>query len=352
MSEQNTRILLKSRPVGDVGLEHFEWVTTAKPRAGEDEMLIRNIYLSVDPYMRPRMNEGKSYFRPFQIGEVLEGGVIGEVIESYVAGFEVGDIVQGLLGWENYSISNGSGLKNLGKDVKNLSDHMDILGMIGATAYVGLVGMADLREGESVFVSAAAGAVGGAVIQIAKLMNCRVYGCAGTDQKVDYLVNELGLDAAFNYKTCSSVSETLADMCPEGIDVNFENVGGRIMEGVIRNMNEKGRVALCGVISNYNLPTQEANDGPDSCGLSVGGLFMLISRQIKMQGFLVSAYPDLCREYGLKARGWLAEGKLKSRVSIAHGIENAPSAFLGLFTGENTGKQLVALSSEEIRSGI
>jgi hypothetical protein len=124
------------------------------------------------------------------------------------------------------------------------------------------------------------------------------------------------------------------------------------MEGVIRNMNEKGRVALCGVISNYNLPTQEANDGPDSCGLSVGGLFMLISRQIKMQGFLVSAYPDLCREYGLKARGWLAEGKLKSRVSIAHGIENAPSAFLGLFTGENTGKQLVALSSEEIRSGI
>jgi len=344
MNDINTQILLKSRPDGDVSLENFEMRQVELPQVTDGKVLIRNIYLSVDPYMRGRMNEGKSYFRPFQLDEVLQGGVIGEVVESRLSGYEPGDVVQGMLGWENYSLSDGEGLKNLGKGVEHLTDYMDVLGMIGATAYVGLVGIAGLREGESVFVSAAAGAVGNAVVQIAKIFNCRVYGCAGSDEKVDYLLNELGLDGAFNYKTCDSISSALEAMCPQGIDVNFENVGGRIMEGVIRHMNEKGRIALCGVISNYNEPDMRSGGSHVPCGLSTAALMLFITRQIKMHGFLVTDYPDTCREFAEKAPGWMKSGRLTSRVCVTDGIENAPSAFLGLFAGENIGKQLVKLT--------
>lgn len=344
MSATNTRVLLKSRPDGDVNLKNFALSREPLPAVTPGALLIRNIYLSVDPYMRGRMNEGASYFRPFRQGEVLEGGVIGEVIESRRDGFEEGDIVQGMLGWENYSVSDGSGLKNLGKNVENLTDYMDVLGMIGATAYVGLVGIAGLKEGESVFVSAAAGAVGNAVIQIAKIMNCQVYGCAGSDQKVKYLVDELGLDGALNYKTCGDISSTLKELCPQGIDVNFENVGGRVMEAVVQNMNVNGRIALCGVISNYNRSDLRNSGNQVSCGLSTGALILLITRQIRMQGFLVSDYPEYCSEFDEKAPGWLASGQLKSRVCVTEGIENAPAAFLGLFTGQNIGKQLVRLA--------
>jgi len=335
MTKVNHQICLKSRPEGWVVPENFDHVEGAMPEIGDGQLLIKNKYLSVDPYMRSRMNDAKSYVPPFQIGEVLDGGVVGEVIQSKNDKFAVGDHVVGMLGWENYSKNDGKELVKVDAKAAPLSYYLGILGMPGMTAYTGLVGIAEVKKGETVFVSAASGAVGSVVGQIAKIMGCTVVGCAGSDDKVEYLINELGFDAAFNYKTCGNIAGTIAKLCPNGIDVNFENVGGEIMEAVLWNMNDFGRMAVCGMIANYN--DTDMAPGPRGMGL-------IIQRRLKIQGFIVFDNPVLNMEYIQKAASWLRDGKLKYRETVIEGLENAPDAFIGMLKGENFGKQIVKIA--------
>lgn len=308
-----------------------------EPREGE--ILVRNVYLSVDPYMRGRMNDVKSYIAPFEIGQPLEGGVVGQVVASRNDSYSPGDYVTGMLRWEDFSISDGNELHKIDPALAPLSYHLGILGMPGMTAYVGLVGVGEVKEGESVFVTAASGAVGSVVGQIAKNLGCRVAGSAGSDEKVAYLTQELGFDAALNYKTVTSPIAAVKAACARGIDVHFENVGGPILEAAIFNMNPHGRIALCGLISAYNATMDDLPPGPK-------GLFVLIGQSVKMQGFIVFNYPELCKQWVVRASAWLREGKLKYRESIAEGLDNAPAALLGLMRGENFGKQIVRLSDE------
>ncbi|WP_417623239.1 NADP-dependent oxidoreductase [Paremcibacter congregatus] len=335
MTQINQQIVLKSRPEGWVTPDNFELVEGRIPEIGAGEFLVRNLYLSVDPYMRSRMNDAKSYVPPFQIGAVLEAGVVGEVVASQNDKFREGDVVVGMFGWENYSKSTGQDVMVVERGAVPLSYYLGVLGMPGMTAYAGLVGVANLQPGETVFVSAASGAVGSVVGQLAKIMGCTVVGCAGSDDKVTYLVNELGFDRAFNYKTCGNIAKTIAEMCPKGIDVNFENVGGEIMEAALWNMRNFGRIALCGMIANYN--DKEMTPGPR-------GLGIMIQRRLKMQGFIVFDNPALNMEFVGKAAQWLKEGKLKYRETVTEGLENAPAAFIGLLKGENFGKQIVKIA--------
>lgn len=346
MNQTNRRVLLKSRPEGLVTPDNFEYDEQKVPDPAEGQILIRNLYMSVDPYMRGRMNDVESYIPPFQIGQPLEAGVVGKVVSSRHPAFREGDHVSGMLKWEEFSISDGKGLQKVDPALAPLSYHLGILGMPGMTAYVGLVGIGQVKEGESVFVSAAAGAVGSVVGQIAKILGCRVAGSAGSDAKVAFLTDELGFDAGLNYKTLhlspagaasDSPFEAVRDASGGGIDVLFENVGGPIFEAGIWNMKTGGRIALCGMIADYNTPAQDQPPGPR-------GLAVLIGRGIKMQGFIVFNYPDLCQEWVMKAAQWLKEGKLKYRETVAEGLEQAPAAFMGLMEGKNFGKQIVKLA--------
>lgn len=333
----NRQVRLASRPAGWVTPENFEMTEAAVAEPADGEILIRNIYMSVDPYMRGRMNDGKSYVPPFQIGEVLQAGVVGQVVSSRNDDFAEGDYVNGMLGWENYSISSGKGLYKLANTDVPLSWYLGILGMPGMTAWVGLTEIAKLKEGESVFVSAASGAVGSIVGQIARIYNCHVAGTAGSDEKVELLKSDFGYDAAFNYKTSKSITKSIAEVSPNGIDVGFENVGGEIFEATIWNMALFGRIALCGMIANYN--DKQLTPGPR-------GMMSLIGKRLTISGFIVSDHPKASAEFVKKAAGWIAEGKLKYRETIAEGVDNAPAAFIGLLKGENIGKQIVRLGDD------
>ncbi len=332
----NKQIRLASRPTGWVTEDNFTVTEEALPEAGDGQLLVRNVFMSVDPYMRGRMNDTKSYVPPFQIGEVLQAGAVGQVVASNHADFAEGDYVTGMLGWENYSVSDGTQLRTIDAGALPLSYHLGILGMPGMTAYIGLFTIADTQAGDSVFVSAASGAVGSVVGQLAKIHGCRVAGCAGTNDKVEWLTGELGYDAAFNYRDSKSLPASITEACPEGIDVNFENVGGEIFEAALWNMRDFGRVALCGMISNYN--DEQLQPGPR-------GMMVIIGRRLRVQGFIVTDHPDACQEYARKAAGWLDEGKLQYRETIAEGIENAPTAFIDMLKGRNTGKQIVQLAA-------
>ena len=334
MSEKNYQIRLKSRPKGWVSPENFDYVEAEIPDIGDGQVLIRNLYLSVDPYMRGRMNDAPSYIPPFQIGEGLEAGVVGQVIQSNNPKFAEGDHVVGMLGWELYSRSDGSGLMKVDPSLAPLSYYLGILGMPGMTAYVGLTAIGEAKKGETLFVSAASGAVGSVVGQLGRIFGCHVVGCAGADDKVAYLTQELGFDRAFNYKTAGQVHKKLAELCPAGIDVNFENVGGEILEAALWNMSNFGRIVLCGLIAHYN--DEKMAPGPRGMGL-------IIQRRLKVQGFIVFDHMDLGMEYIQKAAGWLKDGQLKYHESVAEGLDQAPQAFIGMLKGENFGKQVVKL---------
>ena len=331
----NKQVRLASRPSGWVTADNFTLTEEAVPEVGQGQLLVRNLFMSVDPYMRGRMNKAKSYVPSFQVGEVLQAGVVGEVIASSNKDYAEGDFVTGMLGWENYSLSDGTGLHKVPKGPAPLSYHLGILGMPGMTAYVGLHTIGKAQPGETVFVSAASGAVGSVVGQLAKLHGCKVTGCAGADDKVDLLKAEFGYEAAFNYRQSQSLPKSISEVCPDGIDVDFENVGGEIFEAVLWNMREFGRVALCGMISNYN--DEELQPGPR-------GMTVIIGRRLTIQGFIVTDHLEVGKEYVSKAIQWLAEGKLKYHETIAEGIENAPSAFIDLLQGKNIGKQIVRLA--------
>ena len=331
----NKQVRLASRPSGWITADNFTLTEEAVPEVGQGQLLVRNLFMSVDPYMRGRMNKAKSYVPSFQVGEVLQAGVVGEVIASSNKDYAEGDFVTGMLGWENYSLSDGTGLHKVPQGPAPLSYHLGILGMPGMTAYVGLHTIGKAQPGETVFVSAASGAVGSVVGQLAKLHGCTVTGCAGADDKVDLLKAEFGYDAAFNYRQSQSLPKSISEVCPDGIDVDFENVGGEIFEAVLWNMREFGRIALCGMISTYN--DEELQPGPR-------GMTVIIGRRLTIQGFIVTDHLEAGKEYVSKAIRWLAEGKLKYHETIAEGIENAPSAFIDLLQGKNIGKQIVRLA--------
>ena len=331
----NKQIRLASRPKGWVSERNFRVTEESVAEPGDNQVLVRNIFMSVDPYMRGRMNDAKSYVPPFQTGEVMQAGVVGQIVSSNNQNFAEGDFVTGMLGWENYSISDGTQLRKVPSGPAPLSYYLGILGMPGMTAYIGLFKIADAQPGETVFVSAASGAVGTVVGQLAKIHGCRVTGCAGSDEKVALLQEEFGYDAAFNYRNSKSLPASVQGLCPDGIDVDFENVGGELFEAVLWNMRDYGRIALCGMIANYN--DEQLQPGPR-------GMMLMIARRLKMQGFIVTDHPDAHEEYLAKASAWLAEGKLKYSETIADGIESAPSAFISMLKGGNTGKQIVQLS--------
>jgi hypothetical protein len=331
----NRKITLASRPVGMPKPTDFKLVEAPvlSPNAGE--VLAKTLYVSVDPYMRGRMNDAKSYAAPVEIGGVMVGGVAGQVIESANPRFAVGDIVQGEFGWQEYAITNGKGVRKIDPSIAPISTSLGVLGMPGLTAYFGLLEIGQPKAGETVVVSGAAGAVGSIVGQIAKIKGCRAIGIAGGDDKVRYVVDKLGFDGAFNYRTTRNYVEKLRELCPRGIDVYFDNVGGAITDAVIPVLNTHARLSICGQISQYNLEKPET--GPR-------WLWALIVKQARAEGFLVFQFADRFAEAAVEMAGWIKQGKLKYKEDIVEGLENLPKAFIGMLQGDNTGKRLVKVA--------
>ena len=330
-TEPNRRIVLAERPVAYPEPKHFRLEEVPIPQPDEGEALVETIWLSLDPYMRGRMREGPSYATPVQIGEVMTGGVVGRVVKSRTPELAVGDIVDGSLGWQEYAVARPSALRKVDPDLAPISTAVGVLGMPGMTAYFGFLDVCEPEVGDTVVVSAASGAVGQVVGQIGKIMGCRVVGTAGTDEKIDFIVNELGFDVGINYKT-EDVDSALAAACPNGIDAYFDNVGGFVTDAVMQQMNVHARVAICGQISQYNLPEPEL--APRSLGL-------LIQKQAKVEGFLVFNFAHRHEHARQRMAEWIRTGQLKYKEDVVDGLENAPEAFIGMMTGENFGKLLV-----------
>lgn len=332
MADKNMQVLLAQRPEGEVQESDFRIVETPIPQPKDGQVLVRNIYLSLDPYMRGRMSAARSYASPVEIGHVMVGGTVGEVIESKNTEFKHGDTVTGALGWQQYGVADGDRLRKVDPNLVPISTYLGIVGMPGVTAWVGLLDIGQPKAGETVVVSAAAGAVGSVVGQLAKMQGCRAVGIAGGKVKCDYVVHELGFDACVDYKA-GNLTENLRAATPNGIDIDFENVGGEIFDTVISLLNQFSRIALCGLVSQYNKtePYGLKNDR------------YLLSNRTRLQGFLVGDYPQRWSQAIHQLGEWVADGKLKYRETITEGLENAPRAFIGLLRGENLGKQLVKL---------
>ena len=330
-------IRLKNRPVGMPGEADFELAETEISEISDGQILIRNIYMSVDPYMRGRMYDRKSYAPPFQINQPLEGGCVGQVVSSRNDKFAPGDCVMSMLGWREYAVSNGSGITKVDPNLFPIQRYLGAAGMPGMTAYVGLLDIGKLKDGETVFVSAASGAVGSIVCQIAKLKGCRVIGSAGSDEKTAWLKEEAGIDAAFNYKKVDNLIAEVGKHCSGGIDVYFENVGGEHLVAALEHMNTFGRLVMCGMISNYN--ATEPVPGPPN-------LSHTVSKQLTLRGFIVGDHMRELSQFHADMATWTGEGKIKVKETVVEGIENAPTAFIGLFKGENFGKMLVKLGAD------
>jgi NADPH-dependent curcumin reductase CurA len=312
----------------------FKMATSSMPYMANGQLLIRTQFISVDPYMRGRMNDRKSYAPPFQLNEALNGGVVGEVVKSKSGIFVEGDIVVGNLGWQDYSVANENAVRKIDPNIAPVSTALGVLGMPGLTAYFGLLDIGRPQPNETVVVSGAAGAVGTIVGQIAKIHGCRVVGISGSDKKCKYLTDELGFDDAMNYRTSPDLKKALAAACLNGVDIYFDNVGGDISDAVLSLINNNARIPLCGQISSYN-----------ERRIPVGPRIQphLLTHSALMRGFLVRNYADRFDEGMRQLAEWLKEGKLKYAENIVEGLENAPKAFIGLFTGENLGKQLVKI---------
>jgi NADPH-dependent curcumin reductase CurA len=332
---ENRRILLKQRPIGLPTLQDFELEAVPVPAPRDGEVLVRNLFMSVDPYMRGRMTDRRSYAAPFQIGQPLEGGAIGEVVSSRTPAFATGDYVESNLGWREWFVAAPAELRKRDLSIAPLPAWLGAMGMPGMTAWVGLLKVAELKDGERVFVSAAAGAVGSVACQIAKLKGCYVVGSAGSTLKCDYLTHDLRIDRAINYKSCGNLGDALGTAFPEGIDVYFDNVGGGHLEAALGHMRFNGRIACCGMIDLYNATAP--TPGP-------GNLGNIIGRCLTMRGFLLPAFRALEPEFLRDMAGWVAADQITWRETIVTGIENAPAAFIGLFTGDNIGKMLVQLA--------
>lgn len=326
------QIVLKSRPLGVPSLQNFETITVEIPKLTQGMVRLKVHTFSVDPYLRGRMSEAKSYIAPFEVGKPIVGGGVSQVIESMAEGFKVGDFVLGMIPWQEEMVVDASGLQVVDEKIAPLSYYLGILGMPGLTAYFGLLDIGKPQKGETVVVSGAAGAVGIVVGQIAKIQGCRVIGIAGDQKKLDYLVNELGFDAAINYKTEVNIAGAIAAACPDGVDVYFDNVGGEISDAVISQINKGARIIICGQISLYNATSQPV--GPRIQPT-------ILKRSALMQGFIVNNYASRFPE-GIKAlAGWVGSGQLKYTNTTYHGFEKLPEAFMALFEGKNLGKLIV-----------
>ncbi|MBO9413613.1 MULTISPECIES: NADP-dependent oxidoreductase [unclassified Ruegeria] len=336
-SDTNRRIVLAERPVGQPDENTLRLETTDIPSPGADEMLVRTVFMSLDPYMRGRMNDAKSYAEPVEIGGVMTAQVVAQVLESNLDGYEVGDYVLNMSGWQDYAISNGEQVVNLGKTPDNPSWALGILGMPGYTAYAGLLKIGEPKPGETVVVAAAAGPVGATVGQIAKLKGCRVVGIAGGPEKCAHVVQNLGFDACIDHRS-DDMAAQLRDACPDGIDVYFENVGGKVLYAVLPLLNPFARVPVCGIVAWYNLPGLP--EGPDMGPAILGTLLRM---KVKMQGFIIfdNFGPEVYQEFVRDMAGWLKDGSVSYKEHVVDGLENAPAAFNQLLAGGNFGKMVV-----------
>ncbi|NVO05158.1 MAG: NADP-dependent oxidoreductase [Rhodoferax sp.] len=337
----NRCIVLRKRPVGAPRIDDFLLEKRPVPEPQDGQVLLRTLYLSLDPYMRGRMSDAPSYAAPVALGDVMVGGTVSRVQASRNSSFLVGDLVLGYAGWQDYALSDGKGLTQLDPQDPNPSHALGVLGMPGFTAYMGLLDIGQPVAGETVVVAAASGAVGSVVGQIAKIKGCRVVGIAGGAEKCRYVVDTLGFDQCIDHHS-SHLTEQLAAACPQGIDVYFESVGGAVFDAVLPLLNARARVPVCGLIANYNDTAVPA--GPDRRGQLVG---TLLRKRIKMQGFIIfDDYAPRFTEFHTAMAAWVKEGKVKAREDMVAGLENTPAAFIGLLQGKNFGKLVMQFARE------
>ena len=339
----NHQVQIAARPQGFPKTSDFRLVETAVPRPSDGQMLCRTIYLSLDPYMRGRMNAGPSYAAGLELGDVMTGGTVSEVVESNLDEFGVGDFVLGGNGWQEYALSDGRGIRKLNPADAPISTAVGVLGMPGHTAYVGLLDIGKVKTGETDVVSAASGAVGAVVGQIAKINGCRVVGIAGTAEKCKYVVDSLGFDACLSHRN-ERLSEELKAACPRGVDVYFENVGGKVFDAVLPLLNNFARVPICGRIATYNLT--EMPPGPDQVSKVMG---LALIRRLTLRGFIVTDHADRETDFLRDVGEWVRDGAVKYREDIVEGLEHAVEAFHGLLTGRNFGKLLVRVAADPTR---
>ncbi|WP_049986567.1 NADP-dependent oxidoreductase [Halobellus rufus] len=335
MEDTNRSWYFVERPAGEPDADCFELRAADVPEPAEGELLVRVEYLSVDPYMRGRMRDSESYAEPWDVGDVLSGGVVGEVIESKSDQYDAGDLVTGEGTWAEYSVLDAGDVAPVDPEIADPPAYLGVLGMPGRTAYFGLLDVGDPNPGDTVVVSGAAGAVGSVVGQIAKLNGCRVVGFAGSDEKIRWLTDDLGFDAAVNYKATDDYGAALEEVAPGGVDVYYDNVGGPITDAVFTKLNLDARVAVCGQIAHYN--AESVPTGPRK-------LPQLIAPRATVQGFLVGDYATRFEEASEQLAAWVASGEIDHRETVVEGLENAPDAFLGLFSGDNVGKQVVRVA--------
>ncbi|NDR56648.1 NADP-dependent oxidoreductase [Aliiruegeria sabulilitoris] len=335
----NRQLILAERPKGEPTKDTLKLTEAAIPTAGTGQMLLRTVYLSLDPYMRGRMSNAPSYAPPVEVGGVMVGGTVAQVVTSDIDGFAVGDHVLSFNGWQDYAVSDGTGVTNLGASPDHPSWALGILGMPGFTAWAGLTQIGAPRAGETIVVAAATGPVGATVGQIGKLLGCRVVGVAGGQDKCDYAVTDLGFDACIDHKA-DDFADQLAAAVPGGIDVYFENVGGKVLDAVIPLLNANARMPVCGLVSQYN--ATKLPDGPDRMNWLMG---QILRKKIKMQGFIIfDDFGHLYSEFAKDMSAWIDADKIKYREEIIDGLENAPEAFVGLLKGENFGKRVVRVA--------
>jgi len=337
-NQKNREIRLKRRPEGMPQAGDFELAETAVPTPGPGQVLVRNSYMSVDPYMRGRMVERESYVPPFQIGEVLSGGAVGQVVASNNPQFAVGDYVSHFGGWREWYLTTGMDCQKIDPKLAPQSAYLGALGMPGLTAYAGLLKVGELKDGETVFVSAASGAVGAVVCQIAKAKGCYVVGSAGSDDKCKWLKEVAGCDQAINYKTCGDLTAAVKKAFPKGIDVYFENVGGDHLDAALANMKMNGRIPVCGMIAQYN--ATELPPGPKN-------IIAVIPLRLTIKGFIVSDYMGMTPQFLADMGKWVKEGKMKWHETVVDGVDKAPDAFIGLFKGANFGKMIVRVGPDK-----
>ena len=334
LNYMNKVILLNKRPVGKPVLSDFRFRAEEIPIPGDNEVLLKTLYVSVDPYLRGRMNDSKSYIPPFQLNMPIQSGIVAEVIDSNNSGFKKGDFISGTLDWKEYQVSTGKGLNKVNADVANLSAYLGILGLTGLTAYLGLVKIGSPKAGETIVVSGAAGAVGSIVGQIGKILGCKVVGITGTDEKVEILKSKFNFDYAINYKTTPDLRAAINNTCQDGVDIYFDNVGGKISDAVLANINKNARIPICGAISLYNETKPPV--GPRIQPIILG-------KSAMMRGFIVSDFSEKFSAIIKQLTSWLKEGKLTYSETIVEGFDNIPQAFLDLFEGKNEGKMIVKI---------
>ncbi len=336
----NRRIVMAARPEGAPRDGDFRLEETAVPEPGAGEMLCRTLFLSLDPYMRGRMSAAKSYAAPTEIGELMGGGAVSEVLRSNAAGFAPGDIVMADSGWQDYWTSDGQGARKLDPDQAPISTALGVLGMPGMTAYTGLYNIGQPKAGETLVVAAASGPVGSLVGQIAKIEGCRVVGVAGSGEKCAYVTGELGFDACLNHRE-AGFAEALAAACPDGIDIYWENVGGAVFEAVLPRLNRFARMPVCGLVAQYNAPNLKAGEAPPGPNRIPQLMRAVLTNRLLIRGFIVWDFADQENEFRDTVAGWLRDGRITYREDIVEGLENAPRAFQGLLQGKNFGKQII-----------